>query len=46
MKSYEIIQWGSTRSIVEETYSETGEKILLIIDNDYLMMLDEMGFVK
>ena len=40
MKTYKILQWGSKRSVVQ--YEET----IYIIDNDYLMNLDEMGLVQ
>ena len=40
MKTYKILQWGSKRSIVQ--FEET----IYIIDNDYLMNLDEMGLVE
>ena len=40
MKTYKILQWGSKRSIVQ--FEET----IYIIDNDYLMNLDEMGLVQ
>ena len=45
MKTLEIIQWGENRSIVEITYPETNEKETLMINNDYLMNLDELGLV-
>lgn len=45
MKKLEIIQWGKNRSVVEMTYLETNERELLIIDNDYLMNLDDLGLV-
>lgn len=45
MKKIEIIQWGKIRSIVQITYPETNEKEILMMDNDYLMNLDEMGLV-
>ena len=45
MKTLEIIQWGENRSIVEITYPETNEKEILMINNDYLMNLDELGLV-
>ena len=40
MKTYKILQWGSKRSVVQ--FEET----IYIIDNDYLMNLDEMGLVE
>lgn len=46
MQTITIIQWGKSRSIVEIKYTETNEKEILMIDNDYLMNLDEMGLVK
>ena len=38
-----ILQWGKYRSIVEETYFDNGEQNILIVNNDYLMNLDDMG---
>ena len=45
MQVLKIIQWGKNRSVVEVFYSETNEKKFMIIDNDYLMMLDDLGCV-
>ena len=45
MKKIEIIQWGENRSIVEISYPDTNEKEILMMDNDYLMNLDELGWV-
>ena len=45
MKTLEIIQWGKNRSIVQITYPDTNEKEILMMDNDYLMNLDELGLV-
>ena len=45
MKTLEIIQWGKNRSIVEITYPETNEKEILMMNNDYLINLDELGLV-
>ena len=40
-----ILQWGTERSIVEETYFDNGEKNILIVNNDYLINLDDMGVI-
>ena len=40
MKPYKLLQWGSKRSVVQL------EETIYIIDNDYLMNLDEMGLVQ
>jgi len=40
-----ILQWGKHRSIVEETYFDNGEQNILIVNNDYLMNLDDMGVI-
>ena len=45
MKKIEIIQWGKNRSIVEITYPDTNEKEILMMNNDYLMNLDDLGMV-
>ena len=45
MKKIEIIQWGKNRSIVLITYPDTNEKEFVMMDNDYLMKLDEMELV-
>ena len=45
MKKIEIVQWGKKRSIVEITYPDTNEKEILMMDNDYLINLDELGLV-
>ena len=45
MKTLEIIQWGKNRSIVQITHPDTTEKEILMMDNEYLMNLDELGLV-
>ena len=45
MKTLEIIQWGKNRTIVQISYPDTNEKEILMMDNDYLMNLDELGLV-
>lgn len=45
MKKLTILQWGKERSIVEEFHPDTKEKTILIINNDHLINLDEMGLV-
>lgn len=40
-----LMQWGKKRSVVYSTNIKTGEAKILLIDNDYLMFLDEMGLV-
>ena len=45
MKKIEIIQWGKNRSIVEIKYPDTNEKQILMMNNDYLINLDELGLV-
>lgn len=45
MKKIELVQWGKFRSIVLITYPDTNEKDLMIMDNDYLMNLDDLGMV-
>lgn len=46
MKKLEIVQWGKNRSVVKESYPDTKEETYLILDNQYLMLLDEMGVIK
>jgi len=41
-----ILQWGKERSIVIEYYHDTKERTVLIMDNQYLMNLDELGLVQ
>ena len=42
-KYFIILQWGKNRSIIQEV---TGNNFpTYIIDNDYLMYLDEMGVI-
>ena len=41
MIKYLILQWGKKRSIVQNIHSHD----ILIIENQYLMNLDERGFV-
>lgn len=45
MEKLEIMQWGKKRSVVYCVNTETGEAKIQLIDNDYLMQLDEMGLV-
>lgn len=45
MKKIEIIQWGKNRSIVEIIYPDTNEKEIVMMNNDYLINLDELGLV-
>lgn len=40
-----IVQWGLVRSVVVLKHQDTKELEFLIIDNDYLMKLDEMELV-
>ena len=42
----EIVQWGKNRSVVKEIHLDTKEETFLILDNSYLMSLDEMGLIK
>ena len=46
MEKLEIVQWGKYRSIVKKYYPDTHEETYLILDNQYLMSLDEMGLIK
>lgn len=46
MEKLEIMQWGEKRSVVSCVNTETGESKILLIDNDYLMFLDERGLVE
>ena len=46
MKKLSIIQWGTERSIVKVNYTDTNETDYLIMNNDYLMSLDEMGLIE
>ena len=45
MKKVIIIQWGLERSIVLVTYPDTNEEEYMIMNNDYLMSLDERELV-
>lgn len=45
MRKLYIIQWGNERSIVKEFYTDNKEVNYLIVDNQYLMNLDEMGVI-
>jgi len=45
MKKLYLIQWGKERSIVKEFYTDNKEVNYLIVDNHYLMNLDEMGLI-
>lgn len=40
------MQWGEKRSVVFCVNTETGESKILLLDNDYLMFLDEMGLIE
>lgn len=42
-KKFIILQWGKERSIIQEV--DTNDFTIYIIDNEYLMNLDEMGYV-
>lgn len=42
----EIVQWGKNRSLVKKTHTDTKEETVLLLDNNYLMSLDEMGLIK
>lgn len=46
MKKLSIVQWGKERSIVKVNYTDTNETEYLIMNNDYLMSLDEMELVE
>jgi len=45
MKKLYLIQWGKERSIVKEFYTDNKEVNYLIVNNEYLMYLDEMGVI-
>ena len=45
MRKLCIVQWGNERSIVKEVFTDNMEVTYLIVDNQYLMNLDEMGYV-
>lgn len=45
MKKLYIIQWGKERSILKEFYPYSNEVNYLIVNNEYLMYLDEMGVI-
>lgn len=45
MEKLELMQWGEKRSVVYSTNIKTGEVKILLIDNDYLMYLDERGLI-
>ena len=45
MRKLCIVQWGKKRSIVKEVFTDNMEVTYLIVDNQYLMNLDEMGYV-
>lgn len=45
MQQLLLVQWGKKRSIVEIVYSDTLETTYLIMDNDYLMSLDEQQLI-
>lgn len=46
MEKLTIVQWGGHRSVVKKFYTDTKEETYLILDNQYLMSLDEMGLIK
>lgn len=46
MEILKIVQWGKERSIVYSNNTQTGEVKFLMINNDYLLMLDEMGLIE
>lgn len=46
MEKLELMQWGLKRSVVSCVNIETGKQSILLIDNDYLMFLDEMGLIQ
>lgn len=46
MEKLEIMQWGLKRSVVYCVNIETGKSTILLMDNDYLIQLDEMGLIK
>lgn len=46
MKELMLIQWGKNRSVVEKFHLDTLESEYFILDNQYLMLLDEMGLIK
>lgn len=45
MKIVKILQWGPKRTVIQVTYSETMETETFLMDNQYLMYLDDMGMV-
>ena len=42
-KKFLILQWGSKRSIIQNVSDIDND--ILIVDNDYLMNLDERGLI-
>lgn len=46
MEKLKIVQWGKNRSLVKKTHTDTKEETVLLLDNNYLMTLDEMGLIK
>lgn len=46
MKKLIILQWGKNRSVVKRLFIDTQEVEYLLLDNNYLMSLDEMGLIK
>lgn len=46
MEKLEIMQWGEKRSVVYCVNTKTGKSKILLIDNDYLMLLDDLGVIE
>lgn len=46
MEKIKIMQWGLKRTLVYCVNIDTGESKILLIDNDYLMFLDERGLIE
>lgn len=46
MTELTLVQWEKNRSVVKEFHLDTKEETFLILDNDYLMLLDERGLIK
>ena len=45
MQTLELIQWGTKRSIVKLTYTDTNEFEYLLMDNTYLLDLEDLGVI-
>lgn len=43
MTQIRIIQWGKNRSVLSFFYPDTKENELMLVSNDYVMMLDEFN---